>query len=332
MPFSVSWHTLLDELDDIPEGATLLTPLSHNRFRVTDIQEQRVIIEFLDRDIDETRPLQRDQFETLYHRITDEPDGFEHDRLPPDADPYPAVLSVHPRFEIDEDGGVIVEKEGPTTSQLLDTAGDSEDEGDERTEPDLDVYADALLLVDALERHEIEALEDMATDALVNLYTLLSDVQRNANDLRHDVADVLLSRLHHDRPVSGSFGSVQRTTRRNRSLKDDEEVLATLEEAGIDRERVLGVDREKVDDALEVTELTESDVYEINESEYVRKAEVDEERKETRLQGLKDQLAAAEDDEAEALREEIEELEDRIEELTEFKSGASFHTRAGGEP
>jgi hypothetical protein len=30
--------------------------------------------------------------------------------------------------------------------------------------------------------------------------------------------------------------------------------------------------------------------------------------------------------------EEIEELEDRIEELTEFKSGASFHTRAGGEP
>jgi polyhydroxyalkanoate synthesis regulator phasin len=59
---------------------------------------------------------------------------------------------------------------------------------------------------------------------------------------------------------------------------------------------------------------------------------VDEERKETRLQGLKDQLSAAEGDEAEELRDEIEELESRIEELTEFKSGASFHTRAGGEP
>jgi len=330
MPFSVSWHALLDELDELPEEATLITPLSHDRFRVTDVQEQRVVIEFLDRDIDEGRPLQRDQFETLYRRITDEQDGFDLDRLPPDADPYPAVLSLHPRFEVDEDRGVITEKEGPTTSQLLD--GDPETDTDDRTEPDLDVYADALLLIDALERHEVEVLEEMETDALVNLYTLLSDVQRNANDLRQDVANVLLNRLHHDRPVSGPFGSVQRTTRRNRSLKDDEEVLATLEDAGIDRERVLGVDRDKVDDALAVTELSESDVYDIEESEYVRKAEVDEERKETRLQGLKDQLAATEGDEAEELREEIEELESRIEELTEFKSGASFHTRAGGEP
>ena len=329
MPFSVSWHTLLDELDDPPEGSTLITPLSNDRFRVTDVQEQRVVVEFLDRDIDETRPLQRDQFETLYRRITDEPDGFELDRLPPDADPYPAVLSLHPRFEVDEDRGVITEKEGPTTSQLLD--GEPETDTDDRTEPDLEIYADTLLLIDALERHDVTTLEEMETDTLVNLYTLLSDVQRDANDLRQDVADVLLSRLHHDRPVSGPFGSVQRTTRRNRSLKDDEEVLETLEDAGIDRERVLGVDRNKVDDALDVTELSESDVYDIKESEYVRKAEVDEERKETRLQGLKDQLAATEADEAEELREEIEELEGRIEELTEFKSGASFHTPTGGE-
>jgi len=323
----------MDELDDLPEGATLITPLSHNRFRITDVQEQRVVVEFLDRDIDETRPLQRDQFETLYRRIYDELNGFELDRLPPDADPYPAVLSLHPRFEIDEDRGVIVEKEGATTSQLLDAGDEAETDEQERTEPDLDVYADALLLVDALERHEVDVLEDMDTNALVNLYTLLSDVQRNANDLRKDVADVLLNRLHHDRPVSGPFGSVQRTTRRNRSLKEDEdEVLEMLEDAGIDPERVMGVDRDKVDDALDVTELSESDVYEIEESEYVRKAEVDEERKETRLQGLKDQLAAAEGDEAEELREEIEELEGRIEELTEFKSGSQFHTRAGGGP
>jgi hypothetical protein len=332
MPFSASWHTLLDELDDLPDGATLITPLSHDRFYVSGVQEQRVIIEFLDRDIDETRPLQRDQFETLYRRITDEPDGFDLDRLPPDADPYPAVLSLHPRFEIDEDRGVIGETEGPTTSQLLDSGDDAETIEEERTEPDLDVYADALLLIDALERHEVEVLEDIETDALVNLYTLLSDVQRNANDLRQDVADLLLNRLHHDRPVSGPFGSVQRTTRRNRSLRDENEVLETLEDAGIDPERVMGVDRQKVDDALDVTELSEGDVYEIGESEYVRKAEVDEERKETRLQGLKDQLAAAEGDEPDELRREIKELEDRIEELTEFKSGSQFHTQAGGEP
>ena len=158
-PFSVSWHNLLEELDDLSEGATLITPLSHDRFRISDVQEQRVIIEFLDRDIDETRPLQRDQFETMYRRITDAYGGFELDRLPPDADPYPAVWSLHPRFEIDEDEGVIIEKEGPTSTQLIQTEEPAEEE--ERTEPDLQVYSDALLLIDALERHEVDVLEGL---------------------------------------------------------------------------------------------------------------------------------------------------------------------------
>ena len=319
MTFSDSWYRLIDELDGLSEGATLITPLSHKRFRIDDVQEQRVVITF--EDTDEKRPLQREQFETLYRRINDDSDGFELDRLPPDADPYPAVLSLHPRFEIDEDAGVITETDGPTSTQLLDTDTESE----QRSEPDLDVYADSLLLVDALERHDVTTLSEMETDALVNLYTLLSDVQRNANDLRQDVAGVLLNRLHHDRPVSGPFGSVQRTTRRNRSLKDEDEVLAKLEDAGIDRERVTGIDRSKLDDALEVTDLSEADVYDIEESEYVRKADVDEEVKETRLQGLKEQLAATEGEEAEELRQEIEDLEGRIDELTSFRTGAEVH-------
>ena len=192
----------------------------------------------------------------------------------------------------------------------------------QRTEPDLDIYADVLLLADTLERHDVTNLEGIETDALVNIYTLLSDVQRNANDLRQDVGDVLLHRLHHDRPVSGPYGSVQRTSRRNRELKDENEVIETLEAVGIDRDRITSVDHAKVDEALEVTGLAESDVYEIEESEYVRKADVDEAVKESRLQGLKNQLAATEGDEAEELREEIEELEERIEELTSFRTGS----------
>jgi hypothetical protein len=329
MPFSVSWHTLLEELEDLPEGATLITPLSHDRFRIADVQEQRVVIEFLDRDIDATQPLQRDQFETLHRRITEKNGEFDLDNLPPVADPYPAVLSLHPRFEVDDNQGVIIEKEEATTTQVLDedTAGEPAD----RTEPDLDVYADALLLVDALERHEVETLEELETDALVNLYTLCSDVQRNADSLCKEIADVLLTRLHHDRPVRGPFGSVQRTSRRNKALKDEDEVIETLEEAGINREQITSVDRGKVDDALEVTELSESDVYEIDESEYVRKADVDEDRKESRLQGLKDQLAASDDEEAAQLREEIEELESRIDELTSFRTGTTFHTQSEAE-
>lgn len=321
MPFSVSWRTLLDELEELPEGATLITPLSHKRLRITDVQDHRVIVQF--DDSEGKRPLQRDQFEALYHRIQDTHGGFELDRLPPDGDPYPAVLSLHPRFEIDEDASVITEIDGPTTTQLVDTEHEPDDEV--RSEPEgLDVYSDALLLIDALERHDVTVLPELDTDILVNLYTLLSDVQRDANDFRQEVADVLLNRLHHDRPVSGQYGSVQRTSRRNRALKDDEAVLSVLEETGIDRERVMSVDREKVDEALDVTTLAESDVYDIEESEYVRKAAVDEDMKESRLQGLKDRLAASEDAEAEELRQEIEELEGRIDDLTSFRTGTEL--------
>jgi hypothetical protein len=329
MSFRVSWHNLLERLDDLPEGTTFRTPLSNDRFQITGVQEYRVIIRFSDSG--ESRPLQKDQLETLYRRVTDSTDGFDLDRLPPDADPYPTVLSLHPRFEVNDDRGVIIETEAPTTSLLLDEGPATNPAPDERTEPDLDVYADALLLVDALERHEVTALEGVETGTLIDLYTLLSDVQRNANDLRKEIADTLLDRLHHDRPVSGSYGSVQRTARTNRSLKDDEEVLDTFESAGIDRDRVVSVDRGKVDDALEVTDVAESDVYETEETEYVRKAEVDEDRKETRLQGLKDQLAESDADDAAQLRDEVEELESRIEELTEFKSGQSYHTRSGAD-
>jgi hypothetical protein len=334
MGFTVSWHTLITELEELPEGATLVTPLSHDQFTIRDVQDQRVIIQFQDRDIDPTQPLQREQFETLYERITDAHGGFALDRLPPDADAYPAVWSLHPRFEIDEEQGVIIERDGPTSSQVIETSSGSQKDlaEAERTEPDLAVYADALLLIDALERHDVEYLEGLETEGLVNLYTLLSDVQRNANELRQEVRSVLLTRLHHDQPVAGQYGSVQRTSRRNRTLKDEEQVLEVLEDAGIDRERVTSVDSSKVDEALEVIEVSESEVYDIEQSEYVRKAEVHDEQKETRLQGLKDQLAAAEGEEADELREEVEELEARIEELTEFKSGTAFHTRSEADP
>lgn len=323
MPFSASWHNLLDHLEDLPPDATFVTPLSRKSFRVTDVQEHRVIIEY--HDDSETVPLQREQFETLYERVTEAYDGFDLSRLPPDAEPYATVLSVHPRFEVDDREGTLTETDSPTsaTTPLVDAEVETDDAA--REEPDIAVYSDALLLIDALERTDPTDLPEMDTPELVNLYTLLSDVQRNANDLRQDVRSILLDRLHHDQPVHGQFGSVQRTTRRNRSLKDDEEVLRALEDAGIDRERVMGVDRDKVDDALDVTELSENDVYDIEEREYVRKAEVDEEVKETRLQGLKDRLATADAD-TEDLQQEIEELEARIEELTSFDTGRSFRT------
>ncbi|ELY67236.1 hypothetical protein [Natronococcus jeotgali] len=321
MTFQSTWSNLLEECEALGDEATLVTPLSKKPFHIVDVQEHRIVIEFSDSE--EKRPLQRNQFETLARRIGDAADTFDLERLPPDAEPYAAVLSLHPRFEIDEREGLIRESENPGPSQLV-QAPETETET-ERTEPDLSIYADALLLTDALERHDVTDLSGQETSTLVNLYTLLSDVQRNADDLRQDVADVLLERVHHDQPIHAQFGSVQRTSRTYKSLRDEEEVLATLEDAGIPRKRVISVDSSKVDEALEVTELSRSDVYEIEDREYVRKADVDEEHKETRLQGLKEQLAASDEPEAAELREEIDDLETRIEELTEFSPAQEFH-------
>jgi hypothetical protein len=325
MPFEASWHTLLDRCEEFGGGTKIATPLSDDQLRVTDVQEHRIVVEFS--DTGETRSLQREQFETLHRRIQDVDGAFDLSRIPPGAEPYAAVLGVHPRFEIDDRAGTIVEHDEPPEHGAT-----PDQDSTERSEPDLSVYADALLLIDALERHDFDAIEDVDTSVLVNLYTLLSDVQRGADDLRKEVTDVILDRLHHDNPVAGQYGSVQRTSRRRRSLRDETEVLETLEAAGIDRERVTGLDRDKVEDALEVTDLSEEDVFEIQETEYVRKADVDEDVKETRLQGLKDRLAASEDTEAEQLREEIEQLEARIEDLTEFKAGHQFNTTTGADP
>jgi hypothetical protein len=344
--FGPTWGALRDRCEELPEDATLITPLSQKRFRITDVQEPRIVIE--DTDFGDSQPLQRDQFETLAQHVGDAAEadadadddsdggGFDLDRLPPEAEPYAAVLALHPRFVIDEREGTLTELDDPDsddvltdTPHLTTTAGDEQADAD-RGEPDIPVYADMLLLIDALERENPTALEEIETPALVNLYTLLSEVQRNANDLRKDVTDVLLDRVPRERPAHGQYGSVQRTTRRNRSLKDDEAVLAALEETGIDPEQVLGVDRQKVDEALEVIELPESAVYDVEESEYVRKAEVDEQRKETRLQGLKDRLAISDDPEAEVLRQEVDRLEARIEELTQFSPGSAFGTTTDG--
>jgi len=330
MPFSATWHNLLEPLEALPTDTVFRTPLSDRPFRVTDSQEHRILIQF--RDDTGTTPLSREQFETLYERVTDAPEGFDLDRLPADAEPYATLLSVHPRFAIDTDADTLTEREEPTTplvdAPIPPAANDGDPgsgDGDDRSEPDVPVYNDALLLIDALERTDPTDLSGVETATLVDLYTLCSDVQRNADELRQEIRGVLLGRLTHDQPIAGQYGSIQRTSRRNRSLKDDEAVIATLEAAGVDRQRLLSVDREKVDDALAVTEVSEEAVYEIDERDYVRKADVDDDTKASRLQGLKDRLAAAAGDDTDELRAEIEALEERIDELTSFKPGQAFH-------
>jgi hypothetical protein len=69
MVFDTTWNNLLENVEELPSDTALVTPLSRKAFRVTDVQKPRVLIQY--RDEDETIPLQREQFETLYRRIQD---------------------------------------------------------------------------------------------------------------------------------------------------------------------------------------------------------------------------------------------------------------------
>jgi len=68
MPFTASWRTLLEECEELAADATLITPLSETRFCITDVQEHRINIEFVDSG--DSQPLQREQFETIAEHIT----------------------------------------------------------------------------------------------------------------------------------------------------------------------------------------------------------------------------------------------------------------------
>lgn len=310
MTFDDVWDELLATVRDLPADAVLLTPTSNRPFEVAAVHDTRVDVAYL--DADERRSLRRDRFAVLHQRIEElGSEGVEITQLPPGAEPYVAVLSLHPGYEIGDERRTLTAVEGGTTTQRLLAR-----EEVPAMETDADaLHADALLLVDALERHDADDPGDLATDSLVNLYVLLSDVQRGANRVRRAVSSVLLDRVDVDQPVYGQYGAVLRTTRGRRHLKDDDEVYAALDDLNIPREWVTGVVDDKVDVVLSVTDLEEDDVYDVTEQTYVQKTDVTEEAKASRLQGLKERLGALESEEAEELQAEVEELEDRLDDL-----------------
>lgn len=75
-------------------------------------------------------------------------------------------MSLHPRYECNERACTITDTADPTSSQLIESSPSHSPDAQERLAPDLDVYADLLLLIDALERHDPTALDEMLDDAL----------------------------------------------------------------------------------------------------------------------------------------------------------------------
>lgn len=118
MPSSDTWDTLRDKAAELPSETVLRTPLSRKRFLVTEVRDSSICIRY--REGDNSKPLQRDKFETLLSRVMDAPNGFDFDRLPPSAEPYATVLSLHPQVRLDDQAGTITETDASPNSPLVD--------------------------------------------------------------------------------------------------------------------------------------------------------------------------------------------------------------------
>jgi len=308
MDFDPLWTELRDRCASLGPDEVLVTPASDAAFRVVATREDRIAVEFVD---DGERSLRRPQFEVLADRLASDPRGVSTADLPTGVEPYVAVLSLASRYLVDDE------------ALRRAAEGEGADGGESpfrrpawtaRSRPER-VRDDAVLLANAIDHHDVgddADVSELDPDALVDLYVLLSDVQRGADRFRQAVGDPLLAYVGPDAQRHGTYGTVRRTTRERRLLKDDETVLAALDDADVPREWVLGVDREKLDVVLAATDLEASDVYNVEEQVYVQKTGVDEAEKQSRLQGLRERLADLESDEAADLRADIDDLEDRI--------------------
>lgn len=296
------WYELVERCDSLEPGTELVTPVSERRFAVESAHDDRVAVRF--RDSGEERTLWREQFDIFVDRLEDGPVPVAG--LPPGVEPYAALLTLSEAYDFD---GEEIDRDDEATggeSPLLVPPEEA------RTAPER-VRDDALLLASTLEELGEGDPDELETGALTDLYVLLSDVQRGADGLRKSAREPLLERLGPDQQLRGRFGTVRRTTRERRRPKDEETVLDALDERGIPREWVLGIDTEKLDVVLAATDLSPEEVYDVEEQVYVQKTGVDEGEKYGRLQGIAERIDELEGAEEEAFRDELADLEDRLE-------------------
>lgn len=298
------WDVICDRCMDLEPGSELVTPLSDRPFRVTEILTDRVRIRF--DDSGEEYTLRREQFEILADRLEDR--RLVVAELPPGVEPYATILTLLGDYDVEDDEIVYVPdpEMGGGTPFLMSPA-------EARTHPER-LHDDSILLADLLDRFDPLEYGALETGMLTDLYVLLSDVQHEADRLRQTARESLLDRLGPDQELHGTFGTVRRTTRERRQPKDTEAVFDALDEHGIPHEWVIGVDPDKLDIVLTVTDLEEEEVYDIEEQVYVQKTAVEEEEKYSRLQGLAERIEELEGEESEELLEDLMDLEARLDE------------------
>lgn len=304
-----TWHAVRERCESLDPDVVLVTPETETPFVVDRTDEDGIAVSLLEGG---DRTLWRDQFDVLADRVRADP--LSLDSLPPGVGPYAAVLSLSPGFFVDESATELRASDESDADAPAHESPFVRSRWAVRRPPE-SVRDDAVLLADFLERHDAVDRTALDESALVDLYVLLSDLQWGADDLRRDVGDDLLDHLGPEGRLSGQFGTVSRVHRERRQPKDEAEIFERLDEAGVPREWVTGVDEEKLDVVLAATDVDESEVYDLTDTYHVQKTDVAGDAKRARLQGLRDRLDELRDEDADEIREEIAHLEARIDDM-----------------
>ena len=300
----IDWSDLRSRIETLEPESAFVTPVSERQFSVTALTAEYVVIRFSDSEEEST--LWGDQFDVLAAGLADHP--IRIDGLQPGVEPYVAVLTLSPAIGVEDDEITVVSQDVRDRSSPF-----VRSPAEARSAPRR-LHDDALLLAEHVDRLDVDDPESIDTESLTDCYVLSSDVQRGANRLRKTLRDELLDRLGAGQDLHGRFGTVRRTTRERRSPLDDETVLDVLDDHGVPREWVLGVDRTKLDVVVSVTDVPEDAVYGVEESVYVQKTATDEGKKFDLLSGIADRLDDLEGKAGAEIRDELTEIESRIEE------------------
>lgn len=138
-----------------------------------------------------------------------------------------------------------------------------------------------MLLAERLVRSGSVSFESLSNDDLIDLYTLLSEVKSDGENLRKQARDVLVERIKQDTKLEGSIGTIERKTRRRKSLKDEHEIFDILADAGVGHTEVMSVelDKKKLEKVAKKYDIPEEAFFDVEESAYVRRVGTDDEKR-----------------------------------------------------
>lgn len=142
--------------------------------------------------------------------------------------------------------------------------------------PDDDLRRGVRATFTLLGRLEADSVEELALDELVNLFTVFSLLSSAAGNARSEIREEIIERIDGNVELAAEFGTISHTVETSRSLRDEETVRERLRDAGIDLDDVQALDPDLVADAIDVAGVDETDVFDLEERESVRRSAIDE--------------------------------------------------------